>query len=228
MRSKVKSDRVVFRLPEKEVLEPNGPDDPLPYYYKPLVRSLYHARIQKTLSLLTPPYASILEIGYGSGVLMPTLHSIADTVHGIDLMSDPEKTRANLAKIGIDVSLMKADINDLDQRDESFDLVVSISVMEHIENPSPVIQKIWHLLRPGGSFLVGMPRVDPIFSKAFHLVERGYPIEKHHVTTYHQVMKATVKQFTLAGFSHLPAFLPRCMGIYFSMLFQKAVPEQLS
>jgi len=47
-----------FQLPKQGTFHPNGTDDPLPYYYKPLVGRLYCARIEQALALLTPPPVS--------------------------------------------------------------------------------------------------------------------------------------------------------------------------
>jgi hypothetical protein len=59
-------------LPPKGILEPNNDDDRLKYYYVPIVGRLYVGRINMTLGLLKrDEFSSILEIGYGSGVLMP-------------------------------------------------------------------------------------------------------------------------------------------------------------
>ena len=215
------SEKLSFYVPKEGILQPNGPDDPLTYYYKPIIGYLYRARIIQSLSLLTPPYKSILELGYGSGVLLPTLCSIGNSVHGIDLTSDPQKIKFNLCKIGIDAELTRGDIVNLDYHDESFDLVVAISVIEHISDLSPVINKVFKLLCPGGVFLVGMPRVGAIFSKAFHLVELEYPIDKHHVTNYHQLLKAATECFDLVKFTNMPNFFPAFLGLYFSMLFRK-------
>jgi hypothetical protein len=87
---------IKFILPEKGTLEPNGPGDPLWYYYKPFIGILYRKRIEHCLSLLEPKYGSILEVGYGSGILVPTLLNIADRVSGLDTVSDPERVKFNL------------------------------------------------------------------------------------------------------------------------------------
>ena len=52
---------------------PNDADDPLPYYYNRWVGWLYRHRLQMGLDLLPAGGRRVLEVGVGSGVLVPTL-----------------------------------------------------------------------------------------------------------------------------------------------------------
>lgn len=216
--NKLKStQKVKFILPAKTVLKANGPDDPLPYYYHPLVGFLYRRRIKHALSLLTPPYESILELGYGSGILLPTLASISRTICGIDIESDPARVRFNLGKIGVNASLIRGNICHLtNYPNNSFDLIVAISIFEHIHELEPVINEVFRLLKPGGGFLVGMPRVDSFMKRLFSLIG-FHNIETHHVTDYRQFLKIAGGRFELIKFSKMPSFIP----IYFNMLLCK-------
>ena len=212
--------KLTFHLPPIGTLVANGPDDPLKYYYKPIIGSLYCARIKQALSLLRPPYKSIIELGYGSGILLPTLCNIGDRVYGVDLTSDPIIVRKNLKKIGLDASLFQCDIRDINLPNNYFDLVVAISIFEHINDLSPVVKKIYNLLSPGGEFLVGMPRVDPLMSKAFSLL--GFKkIEAHHVTDYQHFLEIARKHFKVTKLIKIPNWGPEFIGIYFNMLLHK-------
>lgn len=215
------SKKAQFNLPAKGALEPNDIDDPLAYYYHPLVGFLYRNRIRQALSLLDPPYQTVLEIGYGSGIMLPTLVSIAKQVSGIDIMSDPQKVAANLKKLGIYVSLTKGDIATTDYSPESFDLIVAISILEHIKDLDPLLNKIFFLLRPGGYFLVGMPRVDNLMKVIFSLI--GFSdIQAHHITNYRQFLKASSGKFTIVKSARLPLWTPEFMSLYFNVLLRKS------
>lgn len=210
----------LFQLPEKGTLDPNGPGDPLEYYYRPLVGRLYRDRIEQSLSLLTPPYESILEIGYGSGILLPTLCSMGSNVYGVDTDSEPLRVLKSLRKVGCTAELVRGDIQQADFPEEHFDLIVSISVFEHIRDLSPVVSKIFRLLRPGGELLVGMPRVDTAMSAAFRMI--GFDrIEEHHVTAYSNFLKIASEHFVLNKFRKIPSFTPRTLALYYIMLLRK-------
>ncbi len=210
----------LFHLAPEGTLTPNGPDDPLPYYYMPVIGRIFHARIEQALSLIRPPYESILEAGYGSGILLPSLARIGDSVSGIDLQSDPVEVGRAMSRLGVDCRLEQGDILDDIFPEQSFDLIVSISVLEHIRDLEPVFRQFYRLLRPSGNLLIGMPRVDKFMEKAFAMI--GFAdIDRHHVTGYRTCIDEACRRFELECMTHIPSMLPVSTGIYFNMLFQK-------
>ena len=215
--------KAFFRMPPKGALEDNGFDDPLRYYYFPFIGFLYRLRIKQALSMLMPPYKSILEIGYGSGILLPTFASYTSRLFGIDLYADAERVTSNLAKLSVTASLISGDIRHTNYSDNSFDLIVAISVFEHIHDPDPALNEVFRLLKPNGTFLVGMPRVDSLMKGLFSAI--GYKnIGAHHVTNHKQFIKSTQNRFKLIKISSIPKFFPSLAGLYFNMLFQKSPP----
>lgn len=214
------SKKIQFNVPKKGILEPNAPDDPLLYYYHPLVGFLYRSRIKHGLSLLKPHYDSILEVGFGSGILIPTLFSIGKSVSGIDTISDTIKVAKNLEKIGVHADLTQGDICSSSYPNESFDLVVAISTLEHVHEIEKLINKIFYILRPGGHFLVGMPNVNNFMKIAFSMI--GYHnIQAHHVTNHRHFLKLACKYFKLEGFNNMPSWSNETTGLYFNMLLSK-------
>jgi SAM-dependent methyltransferase len=213
--------KIRMHLPPEGALEPNDEkDDPLPYYYSPIAGRLYRGRIESGLSLLQPHYESILEVGYGSGINMPTLSQIGGEVWGVDICSDPERVADRLTRIGVRAMLAKADICDWDCAPERFDLVVAFSVFEHIPDSSAALRQIWRLLKPKGMLLVGMPRVDKLMTTFFSLI--GYSgIEDHHVNTFRKVCDSARPYFDIECTRVFPRWCPRWAGLYFSFLFKK-------
>jgi len=210
----------LFRMPPREVLEPNGPDDPLPYYYMPLVGRIFRARMEQALGLLEPPYGKILEVGFGSGVMLPSLSRMGDHVFGIDLQSDAPRVQRAMAGLGVRCRLKQGSLMDYEFPAEGFDLIVAVSVLEHIRDLAPVFAKFNRLLKSDGQLLVGMPRVDRFMEKAFAVI--GFEnIEKYHVTDRKTCISQASPWFRLSKSAHLPSWLPDCVGIYFNMLFEK-------
>src|SRR3989344_4579343 len=119
------NNKIKFILPPKNLFMPNDSvDDPLPYYYRPLIGFLYRQRIQNGLGLLETPYESILEFGYGSGLLLPTLHSLCKNLSAIDKVSEPSRARSALDTLNLVVDLKKGDIAEANYQPNSFDLIV--------------------------------------------------------------------------------------------------------
>ena len=216
------SHRVTFILPPKGLFRQGGPDDPLPYYYHPMVSRLYSGRINRGLSLLTPPYESLLDVGYGSGLLLPTLSQISGDLVAIDRDTDPASVMPALTKLGIKATLVKGDVVSADLDGRQFDLIVAFSVLEEVPELLPVLKSIHKLLKPGGELLVGMPRVDRIMEWLFHLI--GYRgIENEHFHTYRDFIQhaRTEFDFRLEKLATLPHFAPRFAALYFAMLLKK-------
>jgi hypothetical protein len=119
------------------------------------------------------------------------------------------------------VNLTKADILTVDYPPNCFDLIVVISVFEHILDLNPIINRLYGFLSQKGQLLVGMPRVDNFMKRVFPLI--GFNnIEAHHVTNYKQLIKASEGLFCLQKFVSMPSGVPEFAGLYFNMLFSKA------
>jgi 2-polyprenyl-3-methyl-5-hydroxy-6-metoxy-1,4-benzoquinol methylase len=76
------------------------------------------------------------------------------------------------------------DLSDLDFREmnlnqplgyaaDQFDLVASIEVIEHIENPRAFVREIFRILKPGGTVLLSTPNNES-FTSLISLAFRGY------------------------------------------------------
>ncbi len=216
------SNRATFFLPPKGLFKQGGPDDPLPYYYHPMVSRLYSGRINRGLSLLTPPYGSLLDVGYGSGLLLPTLSQICEDLVAIDRVTDPASVMPILSGLGIKATLLKGDVASAGLDGKQFDLIVSFSVFEEVSEHLPVLSRIYEALKPGGELLVGMPRVDRIMEWLFFLI--GYRgIEDKHIHTSKEFIHnaQTEFDFRLEKIATLPRFAPRFAALYFAMLLKK-------
>jgi len=212
--------KIKFILPPKGSLHPNGPSDPLSYYYRPIVGHLYKKRIQKGLNLLNLSYDSILEFGYGSGILLPTLASISNNLFALDTDSDADYVKKEITKLNIKAELNQTDITQIRYPDNFFDLIVSFSVFEHIKNSDCVLKEMFRILKPGGELLVGMPRVDRLMEKLFTLI--GFnKINEHHVTDYRAFLNCGKKYFKMIKYAKFPAFLPTYFCLYHNILFIK-------
>ncbi len=217
----MKNKKIIFELPKKGILKQNSDHDALKFYYYPFVGQLYINRVQQAVSLLKKKYTTGLELGYGSGVLLPSLSKICEELYGLDLDSDPKEVNDNLKKLGIHSKLFKGDAAKTRFASNKFDLIVAISIFEHIKDIGMVVKEAYRILKPGGELLVGMPRVDKVMELIFPLIGVN-DIVGRHVTTHRKFLKAAKKQgFELVKLKKLPQFLPEPFCLYFNMLLRK-------
>lgn len=161
----------------------NGPTDPIEFYRRPIVGYLFRERINRALRLLPRRrFHKALEIGYGSGAVQLALSGATADLHGIDLDADPAAANALLAAAGRTATLRQGNVLDLPYESETFDLVVSFSVFEHLYEYPRALDQVVRVLAPGGLFLLGMPAVNDMMSVGFRAI--GFrDIGHHHVTS---------------------------------------------
>jgi 2-polyprenyl-3-methyl-5-hydroxy-6-metoxy-1,4-benzoquinol methylase len=212
---------VKFSLPPKGVFKTNhATDDPLPYYYQPFTGWLYRRRIQNGLNLLSGRYQNVLEFGYGSGLLLPSLAQISENLHAIDIASEPDIVASSLSKLNLKAELRQCNIIQAQYPAGFFDLIVAFSVFEHICSPDDILKEMHRILKPTGQVLVGMPRVDRWMERLFIII--GFPkIKDHHVKTHQEFVAHTSTYFQIIKKNHMPNFIPDFYGIYFNKLFTK-------
>jgi 2-polyprenyl-3-methyl-5-hydroxy-6-metoxy-1,4-benzoquinol methylase len=113
----------------------------------------------------------VLDLGSGPGVLAEKLKGRVKEVVCKDLSSFAVDTCKNK---GFEAEQFDV-VNDKVPNNEmgTYDCVIMTEVLEHIEDPAPVIKKIYSFLRKGGLALISVPddRLPP-------------EIEPEHVTTY--------------------------------------------
>ncbi|MEZ4392621.1 MAG: class I SAM-dependent methyltransferase [Polyangiales bacterium] len=175
----------------------NGPTDPIRYYHRPLTGWLFRERVNMGLRMLSGRrFARGLEVGFGSGAVLAALSAVVDELHGIDLDADPELASSTLRALGVRASLRAGSVYELPYGDGEFDLAVSFSVFEHLHRYELALDEVRRTLKPGGTFLLGMPAVNLAMEAGFALIGfRG--INHHHVTTPQQVEK----RFAAHGFA---------------------------
>jgi len=101
----------------------------------------------------------VLDIGCGTGLLSLKFLEKADClIYGID--SSPEMLeifKEKIAKLNLSekISLELEDAENLDFKNENFDIIASTVTLHHVKDKYPVIKRIYDLLKPGGRFLMG-------------------------------------------------------------------------
>lgn len=118
---------------------------------------------------LCPENAAVLDAGCGNGnyVIDENRRKISWAA-GVDV--DAESTKKNVCLDEIRVSSLE----NLPFESGSFDAVVSLWVLEHLENPAKVFDEVFRVLKPGGVFLFATPNSNYFPLKVFHMVRSGW------------------------------------------------------
>lgn len=101
----------------------------------------------------------VLELGAGSCDTLVEIkrQKLAEVVVGVELMKLPGTNQENTL---VD-ELVYGDFEALDRQfpENSFDVIICGDVLEHLVDPWAVVQKLNHLLKAGGVFIVSCPNI---------------------------------------------------------------------
>ena len=179
------------------MLLPNDEQDPLPYYYHRWIGWLYRHRLQMGLELLPAGGQRVLEVGVGSGVLVPTLTRRYPEYTGTDLTLAP-------GLHGLVAPECKAEFlrADLLPRTISPPTTTTPSSASPCSSTSPTprgaARGLARALAPGGTLVCGYPMVSALMSRAFSMI--GYKdIDDDHVSAPAQIASALARRADAAS-----------------------------
>ncbi len=121
----------------------------------------------------------ILDLGCGTGYGTGELAEALPQTFAVDRISPDSDARHPAAHF------VRADAGHLPLRSESFDMVVSFQVIEHLEDPTVYLDAMSRLVRPGGTVLITTPniltsdRVNPFHIHEYESDELKGIIEAH-------------------------------------------------
>ncbi|OMC34037.1 SAM-dependent methyltransferase [Mycobacterium sp. GA-1841] len=124
-----------------------------------LGRRLMTAWQEPTEWLNIPPGGIALDVGSGPGNVTAALARAAGLdgiALGVDI-SEPMLARAVEAEAGRQVGFLRADAQKLPFRDDVFDAVTSIAVVQLIPDAEAALAEMVRVLRPGGRIAVMVP-----------------------------------------------------------------------
>ena len=126
-------------------------------------------RFALALELLPPGRHDILEIGYGSGVFLPTLASRATSLQGVDVHTCVDKVMTMLETFSLRANLYCAPAEALPFADASLDVVVAVSALEFVNDLTAAVREIARVLRPEGRAIVVTPGTNAVLDLALKL-----------------------------------------------------------
>ena len=164
-------------------------DDPLRFYFWPIIGKLYRRRIELCLAECAGGNR-VLEVGFGSGVTIGNLNEEYEEIHGLDLTASVEEVGAVFEAKQIQTHLQNGSVLSMPYEDNFFDTVLLISILEHLKpsEQEPAFREISRVLKPGGQVVYGVPIERGLMVIVFRLL--GFNIREHHFSTEKNVAAA--------------------------------------
>jgi len=123
------------------------------YAYLPFIFSLKYIKFSE--------HSRILDIGCADGPFLPTLNHYARSIVANDINEEFIRESKNLVvnklKNVKKINLACSDGQALPFRDNKFDLVFCLEVLEHVKNPNQFINEIFRVLRRNGILICTLP-----------------------------------------------------------------------
>lgn len=122
-----------------------------------LLRAESRVKIDYTLrtlgSLGLGSGARVLDVACGAGLVAFPLAEAGYSVEGVDLAEGAIAEATARTPEGIDATFRVGDAYALDADDASFDAVLLLDMLEHVDRPADVIAEAARVVRPGGSIV---------------------------------------------------------------------------
>lgn len=196
------------------------------YYHIPLIRHFFLRRLTLALDFLNGmSFNSLLEIGFGSGVLFRELSKRSNLFFGVDRHSCISKVYKMAIDEGITARLAQADILHLPYKSCSFDCIVSIATLEHIKDLPLAISELKRVLKENGSAVLGFPVANKLSDLLLVLTGslKAYKqeLKEIHPSTHHDILSEVAKQFGNIEIRRFPSCLPLNISLYCSCICRK-------
>ncbi len=129
------------------------------------------------LRKLLPRGRTLLEVGCHAGVLLDRFRGQGWSVSGVE----PDGRAANFARSHYGLDVKASTLEDAGYDPATFDAVVMLHVIEHLDDPAGTVQAIARVLRPQGFLAVETPVYDTLMYRLLGRRERSLSCDGHIV-----------------------------------------------
>ena len=204
----------MLKLPDLRLMEEvDSDEDPLKYHRTPLLNRFYFKRLEEAVQLLDHAhYDSMLDLGYGSGILLPTLAGYCRKLTAVDIHPKANVVYKMLERERVKATLVQADVKTMPFPDNYFDAVMCVAILDHVSPASDSAKEIARVLKRGGVFILGNVVENKLTNFAFRLI--GAKTHEHHVTPYPKILEALSERLECEKIIHFPKMTPLPISLY--------------
>ncbi len=205
-------------LPKKIHISPTEIADPLKFYYFPLASRFFVKRLELAVSELgSRRYEALVDIGCGSGIFLKELALHCQRLVAVDMHGKMNRVKEMTQIEHIAAHLVEGSALDLPFASDSFDGVVMLSVLEHLDQPLQALKEVRRIAKEGGRIILGFPVKNPMTDFLLKATYQFLPLaelEEEHVSSHTAIIKAADSLFGPRPMKTIPSFLPLDYSAY--------------
>ena len=186
--------------------------------YSPFAGLFYRKRYAMITKFLKSDYGLILEIGFGPGIFLPTLAKRCRRLYGLDIHQDISKVYAALENKVRNFSPLWGDLTRIPIRENSFDVIICQSVLEHVEDLKTAFGEMERVLKDNGAVILGFPLKNIVTKSLLALI--GYNDSDIHPSSHTDILKHALRAFTVETQQYYPSWCGN-LGLYYIGVFKK-------
>lgn len=191
-------------------------------YYSKIYRIPYLERIKLAVKLLgNAKFSRLLDVGLGSGIFLPELSKHCDFLYGVDLHKYMPLVKTMLSKEGIAAKVLSANTLNLPFKNQSFDCIVCLSVLEFIDDTEKVICEIKRIAKDDSTIIIGAPVLNKITRSCYQNVVKFRNHNLLHRSGHLKIMNSVDKHLQTEKILVYPFFLPLKYALFFVLKAKK-------
>ena len=202
-----------FILPKREVVQRTSNIACMHCYYIPLFNRLYRRRITLLCELIgNRRYRNILDIGFGGGILFPTISQVAQHIIGVDPHSHHHSvTKLMIQHYGLNPFLVRGRLPYLPFTGRSFEAIISLSNFYYLgDQLRPSLDEIRRIAQADTDIYLGTS------SRGFYSLVLKKTAYRNFPPVKENVLNCIKERFTVEEIKTIPSFMPPALSIYFS------------
>ena len=155
----------------------------------PVIEHVFWKRLQLAYEFAIKNNSeAVLDFGCGSGVLSYALAGICKKVVALDIETAPLNMIKEKIAFPSNIEFLDKDIATIDFKDQKFDLIIALDVLEHVKDLDFYIEQFKKILAPSGAILVSGP-TENLFYKIGRKLAGNKFTGDYHVTDIHHIRR---------------------------------------